>query len=229
LAYDQSPTDEIEDEEEEAPTTFLLAGSGMSAAPAPVVASGEPQRPMHERLFSHWRSSWNVPAAAIGLVLLIGIVVFALSRGQSSRVQTATAPRIATRIVDSAGGNVYESVVPLPRIETDTGVLSARATDWTPPPKRRVSPPVVREPVRTEAPPTNPDPAADFLGIARPPGDSVRPGLPIPTTPNRGIRRDSLIRDTSRPLPPFIPAPVRRDTTPRPDTTTKRDTTALRR
>jgi len=215
----------------------------------PPAEPAKPTRSAHERFVApatawmaatwarrpamHWRSSWNIPAAAIALVLLIGITVLALSRSGGSRPRTAGTPLVSsTRVVDSAGGNVYESVVPLPRVETDTGVLSARATDWTPPPRRRVPVRVPDpEPVRTETPvapaPTS-DPAAEFLGVTRPPVDSSRPGLPIPTTPNRGIRRDSAVRDSVRPpsaLPFTVPTPVRRDTLPRPDTTAKRDTT----
>jgi hypothetical protein len=181
-----------------------------------------------------WRSSWNVPAAAIALLLLIGVTVLALSGGSHSR-RPASAQVSPVRVVDSAGGNVYESVVPLPRVETDTGVLSARATDWTPPPRRRTTPAPAR-PARTEMVPAqtrraDDDPAADFLGVVRPPADSSTPSLPVPTTPNRPLRRDSTPpRDTVRtpvtPLPFNIPAPARRDSTPKPDTTAKKDTTA---
>ena len=244
IPLDESSTDEIEDDEEPPPSTFLLASpvATEQSAPQPVLRESPPRhetRPLHERLAARWQRSWNVPAAAIALLLLIGITVFALSRGHDTSARTTSTAAVATRIVDSAGGNVYESVVPLPRIVTDTGVLSARATDWTPPPKRRAPPPE-RARVRAEAPveqttPAIPDPAAEFLGISRPPIDSARVGLPVPMTPtpNRPIRREStLARDTLRtplaPLPFNIPAPVRRDSLPRPDTTARTDSTFRR-
>ena len=232
--------------------------AGFEAPPA-VVPPPESRRSLHDRVIAplaawlasawakrpvmsgrpRWDRRWNVPAAAVALVLLIGITVFALSRSGGERPRTAVTSPSAARFVDSAGGNVYESIVPLPRVETDTGVLSARATDWTPPPRRRSAPQAQREPERAQAPPpveqSVADPAADFLGIARPPMDSARPGLPIPTTPNRApVRRDSAPRDSVRgpvTLPFGIPLPpvVRRDSLPRPDTAVRRDSTGLRR
>ncbi|HJQ19406.1 MAG TPA: hypothetical protein VJ867_03585 [Gemmatimonadaceae bacterium] len=200
----------------------------------------------------HWRKSWNVPAAVIALVLLIGVTALALSGGGHATRVATVATNAGTRIVDSSGGNVYESVVPLPTVETDTGVLSATATDWTPPPKKRTSS-VSETPAERPATPERaaatteaatrpaPDtasaptttvpigafglplpPMAPDTAVRRPPGS----GLTAPVT--RPARRDSATRDTTQriaPLPFGIPAPpaARRDSTPRPDTTAKRD------
>src|SRR5436190_1789119 len=73
-----------------------------------------------------WRSSWNIPAAAIALVLLIGITVLALSKSGGARPRASGPPPArSTRARDSWGRDGFETAVPPPRRPRGTGGLPA--------------------------------------------------------------------------------------------------------
>lgn len=253
--------DEIIDEDEEPAVEpimpFALASFNVPSVTVPPVpaldfnqarasrTAGQevPAKPAAWRAWRpRWRKSWNVPAAAAGLVALIGITALALSGGSKRTADVASAREpVSTVVVDSAGGNVYQSIVPLPKIDTDTGVLSARATDWTPPPRRRAA---VTTPAPERQVPAEPADAATngvtpvtpnsgvFQPTAPPRDTSARAPAPARETTPRPARRDTTVRDTVRapmvPLPFTIPAPAaKRDSAPKPaakpDTVPKRD------
>lgn len=200
--------------------------------PVPVVpestsTNAAPATPAAARL--RWDRKWNMPAAALALLLLVGLTVWGLSggkpRAQSQVAQVVQAPLSATRIVDSAGGSVvrYQSVVPLPDVNADTAALAATASDWTPPPKRRPAPRPVEAPVR-EAPAAESSSRFIFENestmrrdSARRDSASVEPAVRVDTV----FRRDTTTR-------PITPAPTRRDSLPRLDTLPKRDSTSRR-
>jgi hypothetical protein len=178
----------------------------------------------------YWNSKWNVPAAAAALVLLIAVTALAIGGGHRNPrepLQLAQGAgsegrgRSSARIVDSAAGVVarYQSIIPLPEITTDTATLSATATDWTPPPKRRPKPipPPIPQPV---APPsTSSDESSRFIfqldSAARRDTAAIRSKTGRVDTL---FKRDTLFR-------PISPSPTRRDSVLKPDTL-KRDTTA---
>jgi len=216
-----------------------------SAAPTPLFAQLEPTTTTAPRvepeskekrpsslaaLFAkrpHWDSRWNVPAAAIALLLLITITALAVGDGAKRRAepvaQVATRSGVTARIVDSAAGTVtqYESIVPLPQVTTDTAALAAAATDWTPPPRRRR--PV--EPVRARDPGV--DESSGFTVQQETPRRlTSEPSMSAPIdsfAPRPAVRVDTVYRrDTVLRSP--IPFPPRRDSAPRPDTLLRRDT-----
>lgn len=171
---------------------------------------------------SRWKSSWNVPAAAVGLVLLIALTAWGIrARNDAPRAQSQVVQVASARILDSAGGNVaqYQSVVPLPEVTSDTAALAATASDWTPPPRRRPRPVEPPPPPRTETPAADESaPRFIFENEAPQRRDSAAGRAPA-------VRVDTVFRrDTVRSA-----SPVRRDSTPRPDTIPRRDSLSIGR
>jgi hypothetical protein len=76
----------------------------------------------------HWNSRWNVPAAAVVLVLLIGLTVYALGGvgGERPRTLSSQAP---ARVVDSVAGTVSVPVETLHAVpaSSSSGSLPAAA------------------------------------------------------------------------------------------------------
>ena len=159
-----------------------------------------------------WNRKWNVPAAAVALVLLIALAAMAIGRDGNppARTQVAQHATAAPVIVDSAGGAVarYASIVPLPEVTTDTATLAATASDWTPPPKRRP------RPVPVESPPVEraPENSASLFIFENDPARRDSVSTP-PARVDTVFRRDTLAR-------PIVP--IRRDSV-RPDSVPRRD------
>ena len=131
---------------------------------------------------------WRVPVALAALVLLIAMAALAISkrRNQSGTEPSELASAAHGSIIDSAGGSVYESVVPLPAVTTDTLALAAAASDWTPPPRRKKVMALVPDSQTTA-------PRFDVQAEGAPPRDTA------------AARRDTLVKRD---------AVVKRDTTP---------------
>ena len=202
----------------------------MEARPAPVFVPTEPPKPRvsalervkpaapsrwRQKVASvHWDSRWNVPAAVVGLVLLIAVTALAIGGSGNRKSAMQLAQASPTRIVDSAGGAVtsYQSIVPLPQVTTDTAALAAIASDWTPPPRRRPKP---------IAPPPSPT-QFDLRNRDSTRVDSVRGTTQPP------VRIDTIWKGDSVIVRPVSPSPTRRDSVAKPDTLPKRDTTTQR-
>ncbi|HYC51896.1 MAG TPA: hypothetical protein VEB19_12360 [Gemmatimonadaceae bacterium] len=181
----------------------------------------------------HWNKRWNVPAAALGLILLIAVAALAISGNDSPR-QTAAAPAVAgTRVVDSVAGGLATAPNPTPAsggvgipqdfinsvggqrasgVPADflAGVAARQAAS-----SNEASAPAARPPVprRTIPAPSRPAPtAAPTTALPRPTDTARRdtlsaPVVPPVTSPVVFPPVDSLIRrDTAlRPRPDTIP------------------------
>ena len=177
----------------------------------------------------HWNRRWNVPVAALALVLLIGLTAVALTRGDGPR-QTASASSAETspgRVVDSVAGGLATPVSPRPSADVGgipadfvnsvrgprpaaaaigvpqdfvAGVAARRtASSAGAPPSASMQRPVTR---RATPAPTR---------TVTQPRDSVRPDtmlVPVaPTLPGAfAPRRDSVRPDTTRARPDTVPA-----------------------
>ena len=199
------------------PTSTTPPGTGTAGTPtAATPASGPAWRNQMQALRPRWDKKWNVPAAAAAMALLIAVTVRATRGGRDEpQAQLRVAQGPAARVIDSVGGTVaiYESIVPLPEVTTDTTALAAAASDWTPPPKRRPKP---LEQPKVEAQSAEPKFIFQDESTAR--RDSANSAAPAPRV-DTVFRRDSVVRRLQ-------PTP-RRDSVPRADTLVKRD--SLRR
>lgn len=199
------------------------------------IAATWARRPrLSARKLPRWRRDWNVPVAAIGLALLIGATAVAVG-GRRAR-PTAALASSPQRILDSAAGTVYRSVVPLPRVAADTALLAATARDWTPPPIQRPVPRLQqRVPVQTRPPGSlQAQPSGGAADTQAAPVFEIQPERlgGRGTAGGANVRRDSVPAPDSlkapraptvAPLPFAIPAPVRRDSVPKGDTAAKKD------
>jgi hypothetical protein len=168
---------------------------------------------------SWWnREPWHVPVGAAALVLIIVASALALGRHRQSptgvaateatpSTQVALAPPPAQSVVDSAGGAVFSSIVPLPDSITAAAAADSAAAQRARRAARR----------------------AALAAAAR--QDSLsRAALPFVQQPERSAadsttsaKPDSVVkRDTTR-----LVAPPKRDSVPKADTLTKRDTTSF--
>ncbi|MEX2153836.1 MAG: hypothetical protein WD825_10900 [Gemmatimonadaceae bacterium] len=169
-----------------------------------------------------WNQKWSKPAAAAGLVLLLGAsaIAFGRSRDASKGPRLArSAPASAARVVDSvAGGIEAPAIAPVGSplnvpVDLIMGVASRAAS--APPPRPR--------PVRLVRPqPVTP--TLDTSLVARP--DSAPRVDTVFGYARPAARTDSVVmRDSvARPKPDSVP---KRDSMPR-DTLIRRDTMELR-
>jgi len=182
------------------------------AAPKPSARpSGPPwwMRAWNKR--PRFNRSWAMPAAAIALVLLIGITALALSGGHRRGSPRATASNSAptVRLVDSAGG--------LSTLQPDSTAIDTTIAAQEAPPVQRRS--YFARPERTEP-------------------ERIEPEQPVRQTAdsvNRVARpaADSIVRDTvtssSFVFPPILPRTFARDSLARRDSLTRPRTDTIRR
>jgi hypothetical protein len=179
--------------------------------PAPKKVVRIPTRPGRSR----WnRESWHVPVAAAALVLIIVVSALALGRRRSPASEAAATPATpatqvtlapAGTVVDSAGGAVFSSIVPIPDSATAAAAAdSAAAARARRAARRAALAALARQDSLSRAP-----------FVQQPEGaalDSAKTAKP-----------DSMVkRDTTK----FV-KPPKRDSVAKVDTLPKRDTTSL--
>jgi hypothetical protein len=210
--------------------------SSVAAATQPVVAPAPRPRPSvaktSRRSFGSgvrawtrkWKREWNVPAVAAGLVLLLGVTALAIGRSHDGA--SGQPARVASGLVlDSAGGAVFPSVVPMPTTPIDSVKLVADSIAFA---QAQADSAEARRARRERAARR----AAEAEAAAR---EEAALRATFIQQPERPVRVDSaapVIRDTT--VKPdsaarlLVPAPPRRDSVPKADSLVKRDSTARR-
>jgi chemotaxis protein histidine kinase CheA len=170
---------------------------------------------------SRWnREPWHVPVAAAALGLIVVASALALGRlrnptsdgAETQAALTTPAPQVTLAparggtVVDSAGGAVFSSIVPLPDSATAAAAADSAAAQRARRAARRAAlAALARQDSLSRAP---------FVQ-GFPPGSAVDTTKPV--KPDSGIKQD-----TTR----FV-APPKRDSVPKADTLRKRDTTSF--
>jgi hypothetical protein len=155
------------------------------------------------------REPWHMPVAAAALGLIVVASAIAIGRHRSpADVTQATQPAQASLtpaglVLDSAGGAVFSSIVPIPDSVTAAAAADSAAAQRA------------RRAARRAALAAHEDSLARARFMQRPEGSA--PDTARSAKPDSGVRQDTT---------KFV-APAKRDSVPKRDTLAKRDTTSL--